>query len=81
MKTKKEKFNVIPYPRDRQLMVDGGQLGLKKHTIHGLVEIDITNARQAIREHRKQTGEALSFSAFFLYCLGKAIEENKEMQT
>ena len=60
-------------------MVDGGQMGRQKHTVHGLVEFDITRAREAIRQHRIQTGEALSFSAFFLACLGKAIDLDKQM--
>jgi hypothetical protein len=60
-------------------MVDGGRLGLQKHTVHGLVEFDITLARATLRQHRSQTGEALSFSAFFLACLGQAIEMNKHI--
>ena len=60
-------------------MVDGGRMGLQKHTVHGLVEFDITQAREAIRQHRSQTGESLSFSAFFLACLGKAIDQDKQM--
>jgi pyruvate/2-oxoglutarate dehydrogenase complex dihydrolipoamide acyltransferase (E2) component len=61
-------------------MVDGGRMGLKKHTIHGLVEFDITPARKSLRQHKTQTGEALSFSAFFLACLGKAIDDDIQMQ-
>ncbi len=60
-------------------MVDGGRLGLQKHTVHGLVEFDITRARETIRQHKAQTGETLSFSAFVLACLGKAIDLNKHM--
>ena len=70
---------VSPFPRERLLMADGGRLGLKKHTVHGLVEFDITAARQSLRQQKTQTGEAISFSAFFLACLGKAIEQNKAM--
>ncbi len=76
---KHETMTVLPYPRTRQLMVDGGQLGRQKHTIHGLVEFDITNAREKIRQYRVQTGQALSFSTFFLACLGKAIEQDRQM--
>ena len=54
-------------------------MGLKKHTVHGLIEFDITQARETIRQHKAQTGESLSFSAFFLACLGKAIDSNKHM--
>jgi pyruvate/2-oxoglutarate dehydrogenase complex dihydrolipoamide acyltransferase (E2) component len=60
-------------------MVDGGRMGLQKHTVHGLVEFDISRARETIRKHKVQTGEILSFSAFFLACLGKAIDMNKHM--
>lgn len=79
MKSKTKKYSISPFPRNRLLMVDGGRIGLKRHMIHGLVEFDITKAREAIRDHRAQTGEALSFSAFFLSCLGKAIDQNKQM--
>ncbi len=80
MTSNQNAFTVLPYPRNRLLMVDGGRLGLQKHTIHGLVEFDITRAREKIKERRVQTGEALSFSAFFLACLGKAIEADKQVQ-
>ena len=70
---------VLPYPRTRLLMVDGGRLGLQKHTVHGLVEFDVTRAREAIRQQRAQTGEGLSFSAFFLACLGQAVDADKHM--
>ena len=79
MNTDHESHTVVPYPRTRLLMADGGRLGRRKHTVHGLVEFDITQARQAIRQHKAQTGQALSFSAFFLACLGKAIDQDKQM--
>ena len=60
-------------------MADGGRMGLQKHTVHGLVEFDITQAREAIRRHKAQTGEALSFSAFILACLGQAIDADKQV--
>jgi len=79
MKSKQNTHTAIPYPRIRLLMADGGRMGLQKHTVHGLVEFDITRAREAIRQHKAQTGEALSFSAFFLACLGKAIDQDRQM--
>lgn len=79
MKPNDDLYTVLPYPRNRLLMVDGGRMGRQKHTVHGLVEFDVTLAREAIRQHKAQTGEVLSFSAFFLACLGKAIDQNKPM--
>jgi pyruvate/2-oxoglutarate dehydrogenase complex dihydrolipoamide acyltransferase (E2) component len=60
-------------------MVDGGRMGRQKHTVHGLLEVDVTLARRALREHRARTGEALSFTAFVLACLGRAIDANRHM--
>ncbi len=79
MNTNQNGYTVKKYPRIRLLMADGGKLGLSKHTVHGLVEFDITQAREMIRQHRAETGEALSFSAFFLHCLGKAIDSEKDL--
>lgn len=79
METNHNIHTILPYPKTRQLMVDGGRLGLQKHTVHGLAEFDVTRSRDIIRQHKVQTGETLSFSAFFLACLGKAIDMNKHM--
>jgi pyruvate/2-oxoglutarate dehydrogenase complex dihydrolipoamide acyltransferase (E2) component len=72
-------FTILPFPKMRRLMVDGGHLGRQKQTIHGLVEMDVTRARQAIRDHKAQTGETLSFTAFVIACLGQAVGINKHM--
>lgn len=79
MKRSQEGYTVVPYPRNRLLMVDGGRLGRQKHIVHGLLELDITDAREAIRRRRRETGAPLSFSAFFLACLGQAIEADKTL--
>lgn len=70
-------FQTLPYPRSRLLVVDAVRAGSRKHLIHGLVEMDVTEARRRIRAHREQTGESISFTAFFLHCLGTAVEEHK----
>lgn len=55
-------------------------MGRQKHIVHGLVEMDVTHARRAIREHKAQTGETLSFTGFVIACLGRAVDMNKHMQ-
>jgi len=73
-------YRVIPYPKIRRPMVDGGRMGRQKHTVHGLFEMDVTLARQAIWDHRERTGESLSFTGFIMSCLGQAVDMNKYMQ-
>ena len=70
---------VVPVPRIRQIYVDTLHLGHNKHTVHALLEADVTDARQVIAGHRERTGEQLSFTAFVLGCLGRAIDEDRAM--
>jgi pyruvate/2-oxoglutarate dehydrogenase complex dihydrolipoamide acyltransferase (E2) component len=48
--------------------------------IHGLLEVDVTKARAHLREHQAKTGESLSFTAFLIACLAKAVDEHKAVQ-
>ncbi|MBE0669209.1 MAG: 2-oxo acid dehydrogenase subunit E2 [Anaerolineales bacterium] len=73
-------YQLVPFPKIRRLMVDGGRMARQKHLIHGLVEIDVTDARRVIHKHKAKTGETLSFTAFIMACLGRAVEMNKHMQ-
>jgi pyruvate/2-oxoglutarate dehydrogenase complex dihydrolipoamide acyltransferase (E2) component len=73
-------YQIIPFPKIRRLMVDGGRLARQKHLIHGLVEMDVTDARRVIDEHKAKTGEALSFTGFIMTCLGRAVDMNKHLQ-
>jgi pyruvate/2-oxoglutarate dehydrogenase complex dihydrolipoamide acyltransferase (E2) component len=79
MGTVQDGYTVLPFPKVRHVYVDTLYLGQRKHTVHGLIEVDVTRARQFIREHKSRTGETLSFTAFVLACLGRAIEANKYM--
>jgi pyruvate/2-oxoglutarate dehydrogenase complex dihydrolipoamide acyltransferase (E2) component len=76
---KQRPYQVIPFPRIRRVIVDGGRIGARRHMIHGLIEVDVTSARQIIREHQARTGETLSFTAFIITCLGHAVEQNRHI--
>jgi pyruvate/2-oxoglutarate dehydrogenase complex dihydrolipoamide acyltransferase (E2) component len=69
-----------PFPKIRRLMEDGGRLGREKHLIHGLFELDVTETRRAIRQYRASSGEGLSFMAYVVACLGRAVERHKSIQ-
>jgi pyruvate/2-oxoglutarate dehydrogenase complex dihydrolipoamide acyltransferase (E2) component len=75
-----DSFQVIPFSRERQLVVDGMTVGARRHIVHGLVEIDVTKARQLFRDHKGRTGETLSFTAFIVACLAHAIDSHKSVQ-
>jgi pyruvate/2-oxoglutarate dehydrogenase complex dihydrolipoamide acyltransferase (E2) component len=79
MKRQYEGYTVVPFAPVRRLIVDVLEMGHRKHMIHGLAEVDVTRARQYIREYEATTGKDLSFTAFIVACLGKAVERNKYM--
>ena len=70
-------FERIPFPRSRVFVVDAAQVAAGKHMIHGLLEFDVTEARDRLRAHRERTGESLSFTAFVLHCVGAAVAEDR----
>jgi len=70
-------YQIKPFSTARLGVVDVLRLAEHKHIIHGLIEADVTTARQFIREYEARTGEQLSFTAFIIACVGKAVDENK----
>lgn len=79
MTTGDDDYEVLPFPLMRRVVIDSARIGSRKHMIHGLVEADVTEARRTIREHRDRTGESLSFTAFILACLGRAVEADRRV--
>jgi pyruvate/2-oxoglutarate dehydrogenase complex dihydrolipoamide acyltransferase (E2) component len=66
-------YQVLPFPASRRVVIDAGRLGSRRHIVFGLVEWDVTHARVFLREHKRRTGESLSFTAFIVWCLAQAI--------
>lgn len=74
--SKSQSFDIEPIPSMRRFAFDSGYLGRRRHIVHGLIEVDVTDARYYIREHERDTGEKLSFTAYILSCLSKAIQQH-----
>ncbi len=73
-------FTVEPFPARRNPIVDAGRLSARRHLIHGLMELDVTVAREYMREHKARTGESLSVTGFLVGCWAHAIAANKSVQ-
>jgi pyruvate/2-oxoglutarate dehydrogenase complex dihydrolipoamide acyltransferase (E2) component len=80
MKQNNADYQVVPYPRLRRWMAAAFHSTQYKPMIHGLLEVDVSRARAFLREHKAKTGESLSFTAFVIVCLAKAVDEHKDMQ-
>jgi pyruvate/2-oxoglutarate dehydrogenase complex dihydrolipoamide acyltransferase (E2) component len=80
MKQQHVDYQVVPNPKLQRLYAAAFRPAQHKPIIHGLIEVDVTRAREFLREHKAKTGESLSFTAFLIACLGKALDENKAVQ-
>jgi pyruvate/2-oxoglutarate dehydrogenase complex dihydrolipoamide acyltransferase (E2) component len=80
MKQQRADYEVLPFSKYRRWMVAAYRSVQHKHMIHGLLEVDVTRARTALREHKATTGESLSFTAFLVACLAQAVDEHKAVQ-
>ena len=75
----KQTFDLEPIPAMRRFAFDSGYLGRRRHIVHGLIEVDITDAREIIRKHEQETGTKLSLTAWIIFCLSKAIEKHPHL--
>lgn len=51
-----------------------------KNRVYGLIELDVTKAREYMRNYKKNTGETLSFTGWMIKCIAKAVSEDKQVQ-
>jgi hypothetical protein len=75
-----EGFEVLPYARFQAQTTDWLAVAARRHAFHVLLEVDVSRARAAIRAHRARTGERLSFTAYIVGCLARAVAEDRRVQ-
>jgi pyruvate/2-oxoglutarate dehydrogenase complex dihydrolipoamide acyltransferase (E2) component len=72
-------FRVVPVPRGQRQITDWLGLAARRHTMHALLELDVTDVRRMIHAHRATAREPLSLTAFIVACLARAVEEDRTM--
>jgi hypothetical protein len=55
------------------MTIDTGRASRRRHPVHGLIEVDVTRARMALHAHQASTGERLSFTAFVVANIARAV--------
>jgi pyruvate/2-oxoglutarate dehydrogenase complex dihydrolipoamide acyltransferase (E2) component len=73
-------YRLVELPAARRVTHNYLDLYWWKHSIYALLEVDVTDARQFIEDHKAQTGEALSFTGYLAFCLARAVDEDKSVQ-
>ncbi|MFC6976649.1 2-oxo acid dehydrogenase subunit E2 [Halomicroarcula sp. GCM10025709] len=67
---------IEPRSARRRGTVDYMRAAGRRSNVHGLVEVDVTEARRRIEAIEAETGTAPSFTAFLVCCLARAIEDH-----
>ena len=73
------RFEEHEFPFFRNATIDTLRWGSKRHHIPLLLEVDVTQARDAIRALKTKTGEGVSFTGWIIKCLGQAVSEHKHI--
>ncbi len=74
--TKRPGHRAVPFTASRRLVAASVSVSRESNTIHTLTEVDVTEPRRRLLEHRQLTGESLSFTAYVVTCLARALAEH-----
>jgi pyruvate/2-oxoglutarate dehydrogenase complex dihydrolipoamide acyltransferase (E2) component len=72
-------YTLQSFPSSRKLTMDGGKIGMLKHHVKALIEVDVTESRKKIASRKAESGQKISFSSWILKCIAQAISEHKEV--
>ena len=70
-------YEVVPFLPERNATLDTLRWAKKRHQIPILLEVDITKARDRIRQYRRETGLGLSLTAWVVSCVARAASEHR----
>jgi pyruvate/2-oxoglutarate dehydrogenase complex dihydrolipoamide acyltransferase (E2) component len=73
-------YRLRAFPTVRRAYADGLDAVQRQHTIHALVEADVTRARPLVHAARDDGGDPLSFTAWVAACVATAVEEHPMVQ-
>lgn len=74
-------YRVVPFRRERNATLDTLRWASKRFQIPILLEVDVTDARDAIRDLRRRTGAGLSFTAWVVSCVHRAAADHPRVHS
>jgi len=79
LRTIDNQYSTKKFPKTRRATIDLLKAAKRKNMIHGMVEIDIAQARSDIQEIKQSHKYSISLTAFIIYCVSKSVASNKRM--
>jgi hypothetical protein len=72
-------YEAVPFLPERNATLDTLRWAKKRHQIPILLEVDVTKARDRIRQYRRDTGVGLSLTAWVVSCVARAASEHRRV--
>ena len=69
-------YKIKRFPKTRIATNDVCAVGLQKHHIAAMIEIDMSESREKIKQH-KENSEEISFTAWLIKAISKTVKENE----
>ncbi|NIA10149.1 MAG: dihydrolipoamide acyltransferase [Nitrospiraceae bacterium] len=69
------------FPRSRKNISLILEQGKRRHIIHSLIEVDVSEGRKMIRAIKDKTGKKISFTGWMVKCIAQTISEYPEFNT
>ncbi|HSF83082.1 MAG TPA: 2-oxo acid dehydrogenase subunit E2 [Anaerolineales bacterium] len=79
VKTQKDGYHIVDFPRVREFVVDVMIPAEKKHMIHILFEADVTDVRKYLKKIKSVGESAPSLTSFIIKCVADAAMANKRI--
>lgn len=72
-------YQTMSFSVNRRMVAASAAVGREQNNIQAILEVDIAEPRRMIREHKRQTGESLSLTAYVVASLAQAIAEHPQL--
>ncbi len=73
-------FDILPFPRSRELLIDGFRMARTRNIVHGFLEVDVTVPRGILKRTPGSDGRPLSFTGFVIASFARAIHAHPTVQ-
>jgi pyruvate/2-oxoglutarate dehydrogenase complex dihydrolipoamide acyltransferase (E2) component len=76
--TSRDSYQVRPFLKIRRAYIHNFEAARRKHFIHGLVEVDVTEVRRSIHD-LEAAGTDISFTAVVMHAVARAVDQDRIM--
>jgi len=76
-----DNYKVKKYSPIRQILADFNDEAARSPHIQGLLEVDVTEARNIIKEYEEKHNYRISLTGWVLYCIANAVKEHERLNS